>query len=211
MLISARDGNAHRRFPPGLSGIDARTQQHVTRPVLHGITWGSEYLAFPVGALEGALVLPIEYGGIGADLSGYDTTTGDINGLGNQEASLSGAASVSVASYGLTMLLQMVAETTGAASVTAGVNGRAQMAATIDVSTLTQNDVEGAILDARIDGTYTLRDVLKMLAAVSAGKTTITDLGGGAATVVFRDLADTADVVTASMSGSERSSVTLNP
>ena len=61
-----------------------------------------------------------------------------------------------------------------------------------------------------VDGTFTMKDVLKILVAVAAGKTSITDLGGGAATVTFRDLSDTEDRVIADMADSERTNVTLD-
>lgn len=70
---------------------------------------------------------------------------------------------------------------------------------------LTVND----ILNGTIETGFTLKEVLQILAAVAAGKTTITDLGGGAATVVFRDVTDSRDAVTASMTDSERDSVTI--
>lgn len=62
-----------------------------------------------------------------------------------------------------------------------------------------------------IEGTYTAAEVMRMLAAVAAGKTTIVDNGNNTATVVFRDLEDTVDRVTAEMDGSERTNVTLSP
>jgi hypothetical protein len=62
-----------------------------------------------------------------------------------------------------------------------------------------------------IEGTYTAAEVMRMLVAVAAGKTTITDNGNNTATVVFRDLTDTEDRVTATMEGSERINITLNP
>lgn len=49
------------------------------------------------------------------------------------------------------------------------------------------------------------------MAAIMLGKTTITDLGGGLATVAFRDLADILDRVVADMNGSERTTVTITP
>lgn len=55
-----------------------------------------------------------------------------------------------------------------------------------------------------IEGTYTAADIMKILAAVSAGKTTITDLGSGNATVTFRNLGDTKDRSVFDMVGSER-------
>lgn len=53
-------------------------------------------------------------------------------------------------------------------------------------------------------------DVMRLLLAVATGKTTITDLGGGLATVRFRDAADTKDRVVAGMTDSERTSVTTD-
>lgn len=55
-----------------------------------------------------------------------------------------------------------------------------------------------------IDGTYTAEDVMKILAALAAGKTSITGTN-----VKFRDLADTTDVIDANMTGSERTTVTI--
>lgn len=58
---------------------------------------------------------------------------------------------------------------------------------------------------------YTAEQAMQILTAVAAGKSTITDLGGGDATVTFRDLQDTRDVVDADMTGSERTTVDLDP
>lgn len=63
---------------------------------------------------------------------------------------------------------------------------------------------------APIEGTYTAEDIMKILLAVLAGKTTITDLGGGNATVTFRDINDTANRVIANMTGSERTTITTD-
>lgn len=63
---------------------------------------------------------------------------------------------------------------------------------------------------APIEGTYTAEDIMKILLAVLAGKTTITDLGGGNATVTFRDINDTANRVIANMAGSERTGITTD-
>ncbi len=65
--------------------------------------------------------------------------------------------------------------------------------------------------DTVIESGYTAEEVLRILLAVSAGKTTVTDLGGGAATVAFRDQADTKDRVAVDMQDSDRESVTLDP
>jgi hypothetical protein len=59
-----------------------------------------------------------------------------------------------------------------------------------------------------IEPGFTAAEVLRLLAAVAAGKTDIVDLGGGNATVKFRNLGDTKDRVVATMAGSERATVT---
>jgi hypothetical protein len=74
-------------------------------------------------------------------------------------------------------------------------------------------DIVFALMDTNagnIESSMTLRQALKVLLAVAAGKTSITDLGGGSATVKFRDIGDSKDVITADMEGSERTTVTLN-
>ena len=62
-----------------------------------------------------------------------------------------------------------------------------------------------------IDGSYTAEQIMRMLASVMAGKSTIVDNGDNTAIVIFRDLNDTTDRVTAEMEGSERVNITLNP
>ena len=57
----------------------------------------------------------------------------------------------------------------------------------------------------------TAGDMLKIAAAIAAGKTTIIDLGNGAAEVTFRSIDDTHDAVVAQMSGSTRTDVLLDP
>ena len=70
---------------------------------------------------------------------------------------------------------------------------------------------EEQILQKVADGTYTVEDLIKAMAAIMLGKTTITDLGGGLATVAFRDLADSLNRVVADMTNSERTNVTITP
>jgi hypothetical protein len=70
---------------------------------------------------------------------------------------------------------------------------------------------EEQILLKVADGTYTVEDLIKAMAAIMLGKTTITDLGGGLAMVAFRDLADALDRVVADMTGSNRTNVTITP
>ena len=69
---------------------------------------------------------------------------------------------------------------------------------------------EEQILQKVADGTYTIEDLIKIMAAIMAGKTTITDLGGGLATVTFRNLADTINRIVADMDHSERTNITIS-
>jgi hypothetical protein len=57
-----------------------------------------------------------------------------------------------------------------------------------------------------IEGSYTAEDILRIVVAVLAGKTTISGT-----TATFRDITDASNIVVASMSGSQRATVTLNP
>lgn len=61
-----------------------------------------------------------------------------------------------------------------------------------------------------IEGSLSAASVLRILLAVLAGKTEITDFGSGAAEVRFKDLAGMVDRVTATMAGSERTTVDLD-
>ena len=76
---------------------------------------------------------------------------------------------------------------------------------TANVPTAANN--ASAVMASVVDGTYTLSQVLKIIAAVTAGK-----VSGGPGSPVFRNLTDVSDVVsgTADASGN-RSAVTLNP
>lgn len=61
-----------------------------------------------------------------------------------------------------------------------------------------------------IESGYTAAEILRLLAAYAAGKTTITDLGGGSATVQFIGLDGATVRIEGDMDGSERTSVTLD-
>lgn len=83
---------------------------------------------------------------------------------------------------------------------------RVRAGALIRVGSFSQDDVTGGVLTAPIEGGLTLRDVLRTLLAVAAGKTTITG-----SNVAFRDQADTKNRVAATMTGSTRTATTLDP
>jgi len=67
-------------------------------------------------------------------------------------------------------------------------------------------EIADAILDEAVVGSYTLRQLLKVMAAALAGKAT----GGGTTTVTFRGVDDTSDVIVATVDANgNRSAVTL--
>jgi len=61
-----------------------------------------------------------------------------------------------------------------------------------------------------IEGGYTARDVMRLIAAVLLGKTTITE-AGSTITATFRSADDSADRVQAQVTSSQRTGVTLTP
>lgn len=62
-----------------------------------------------------------------------------------------------------------------------------------------------AVWDATLEGSLKAKEMLRVILAVNAGKTDIDDT-----TVTFRDVADTKDRVTAEMTGSKRTTITLD-
>ena len=70
--------------------------------------------------------------------------------------------------------------------------------------------IAAAVWAAACEGSLDFAGVQRILLAVAAGKTGI-DTGGPSPVVTFRDQADTTDRVTATMDGSERATVVLDP
>lgn len=73
-----------------------------------------------------------------------------------------------------------------------------------DQAELTSTNVGAAVLDSTVEGTYTLKQVLRIISAVLAGKSSINDLGGGNAEVIFRNISDTLNRSTFDLVDSER-------
>lgn len=67
------------------------------------------------------------------------------------------------------------------------------------------------VWDYIIENGESAQNLMRLLVAVAVGRTEITDNGDGTATVSFFDLAGTKHRVTGLMTGSERTSVTLDP
>jgi len=154
------------------------------------------------------LIYPIANGGMAGRLSAVFDVNSSIIGDGYMLGS-------SIITFTLSATGDLLASINGSETVTftvlCDILGYGYMAGNADISAQpTAADIAGEFFATMVDGTFTMRDVLKILAAVAAGKTNITDLGLGNAVVEFRDLSDTKEVVTAEMTGSERTNVTLD-
>jgi hypothetical protein len=82
--------------------------------------------------------------------------------------------------------------------------GKGRLRAIGKVNELSQDDVTGAVLESEIEPGVTVKKALRALLSISQGLTTITDTGGGSATVRFRDFNDTKDRLVFTMDESER-------
>lgn len=151
-----------------------------------------------------------------ASMTGTGTLEGNITAFGNMITDLlgSGILSSSVAAIA-EMELDIVVTGTGLSTANVGQAVFAALASLNNVPGTMGEKLNNAGANANpwtelIEGSYTAADILRLLSAVAAGKTTIIDLGGGQATVTFRDINDTVDRVIATMDDSERTNVDLN-
>jgi hypothetical protein len=158
---------------------------------------------------EHAMLYPIDNGGMSAysSLATIDTTVtiiGDGYMTGNESVTFTVSADGD-------LLANISGNVTLTVTALCEVLGYGYMTGSADISAQpTAADIAGEVFATFIDGSFTMRDVMKVLAAVAAGKTTITDLGSGNATVTFRNLEDNVDRVEADMTGSERTNVTIS-
>jgi hypothetical protein len=132
-----------------------------------------------------------------------------IQGKLDAAASLSASGGVTQAMLGA--IIDAVAAISSSVSSSADLRAKGSMGANIQPYTdLSPESLALAVMGSTVESGMTLQQAINILTSVAAGKTTITDLGSGTATVVFRDTNDSKDRVTASMTGSSRSSVTIN-
>lgn len=91
--------------------------------------------------------------------------------------------------------------------VNAGARKKVRAGMEVYVSALSSDDVTGAVLEAKVEGNLSLKQVLRLLLSPLAGKAT----GGGTNTITFRDTLDTKDRIVATVDSSgNRSAVTLD-
>lgn len=148
-------------------------------------------------------------GFMSARLLGEGTMTGAVTAVGNMSATLEGAGDMTANGN---MAWNASATLAGESTMTPGLTSVGWMSANLDAGARPSAfDIAQEVLGSVIDSGVNLGDVLKILVAVAAGKTTIVPGAGATATVKFRNLGNTKDVVEAGMDGSERTSVTLDP
>jgi hypothetical protein len=148
-------------------------------------------------------MLPIVNGGISGRVTSTPETTSTIMGDGY----MTGTITVSITTTATGDLLANISGTTtitittsGAVTATGYISGTCNIGA--DPSA---DDIAQAVAGLKIEGDYTMRDLLRIMSAVLAGKTNITG-----STATFRNLQDTKDRVEATMTGSERTTITLD-
>ena len=137
-----------------------------------------------------------------AVIQGTGAVTAQARGYARMLATLQGSGSISYAR--MVNLISAYATLQGTGQITtAQARGLLRMLATIKVNELSQDDVTGAVLEAKVDGNYTLKQVLRIIASAVAGKTSNTGQ-------TFRDLSDTKDRITGTVSSGDRTAASYD-
>lgn len=218
----------------------ANQQVAPSSSVPEGAVGGRAALLLPLvggGMASGASADAVEFSGTGVLLKGGPMTgatavefagTGALSlnvtltGAGTIEVSGTGGLALTIglagdAAFSLTGTggLSMIVPFEGAASF--GMSGAADLRGLLSLkgdatpfTELSPETLARAVWAELLESGYTAKELMRLLTAVAVGKTDI-DTSGASPVVKFRDPADTADRVTATMSGSERASVALNP
>jgi len=155
-----------------------------------------------------AVIPPQENGGLAGKTSLFVDTTSSIIGDGYLDGSTTITITVSATGD---LLASINGSATVSISVLCEILGIGYISGTASISAQpTAADIAGEVWAQQLEGTYTARELMKLFASVLSGKSNIVDLGGGLATITFRDINDTTDRVVADMTDSERTNVTLN-
>ena len=72
------------------------------------------------------------------------------------------------------------------------------------LTTISGENIANKVWEQELEGNYQAQSLMRLMAAVIAGKTTISSIGPDEATVVFRDVTDSRDAATFDMNSSER-------
>ena len=144
-------------------------------------------------------------------VSATGTTTITFSGTGGLAGALDAigttAISFTVATPVLGAVIDAVASTAISWSGSGTSTAKGWIAGDITPFTeLSPQNLASAVWAEVLESGLDAKDVMRLLLAVAAGKTTIVG-----STVTFRDTDDTTDRVTASMTGSERTTIVLDP
>jgi len=197
-----------------IAGTSIANDQGFPSGNLHPTTWvlpqksGGIPAALMVSALSGAGDLTstgILIASTLAALTGNATITSSMVGALAATAALAGNATLSAQ---LGAISSVIAALTGQSTVAGVIKAKGSLFSDITVTgdLLTTANVADSVWSALSEDGYTYADVVKILTAVAAGKTNISG-----SDVYFRDLADAKNRVHAAMTGSERTTVTLDP
>ena len=190
------------------SGIQRFKNSRITSSIaIQSIQSVLNTTSYPSGyRLPKALLFPLKNGSIGGRTNPIFTTTVNILGLGYITSTISVTFTVSASA-------NLLADIFGSVNVTftetCEILGRGFISGSATVSASpSASDIAGEVFATNLEGDYSFRDLIKLMSAVSFGKSTIVDLGGGIATVTFRDVNDTENRVVADMTNSERTTIT---
>ena len=136
-------------------------------------------------------------------MSGTGSLSPLIEGRLNASIDMTGSGSMT---NNIQALGSMALQLFGSGQLNAGIQALGNMKVDIVVtgSGLTAGAISSAVWLTEMDSGFSAAECMQIFSAILAGKTTIVDLGGGAATVTFRSLDDTVDRATFDMQDSER-------
>lgn len=147
-------------------------------------------------------------GKISAKLGGGSSLAATVVGVGELAATLQGDSGITAAAY---LALMGNANLQGGSTFVGTVVGVGKLSARLDVGAQPSAfDIAQEVLGSIVESGVDFRSVLRILVSVAAGKTDI-DTSGANPIVTFRDINDTTDRVTATMTGSERTTVVIDP
>ncbi len=210
MLLTNGGTPVQARFLAGTLGETTRLHGSFPRLLYANAKFFGQQTSQPVGyqSVQRAIIPPLGTSGQMAVQARFPVDlAADLGGIGNMAATAAPELTMTVAGNVLSNLTATFAVDAG---FTAALRAQGSIAAVFDwISRPSANDIAQEVWNSfRIEGGLSGGDVLRVLLAVAAGKTTIT--GTSPVVVAFRDQADTKDRVRAEMVGSERDAVTVD-
>jgi hypothetical protein len=172
-------------------------------------TYDNNYLSFPPGTFQSAIVLPMKYGGVAMRVTGSSATLASIEGLGRFETTIQGSGTAQT--LHVTGLKNSPMAAQGLGTQAASIKGRARPAVTVSIGAQPSAfDIAQAVwgMDNGIETGWTPRQIMRIVAAVLAGRVT----GSGSNAPVFQSVTDAKPRVEATTDASgNRISVNLDP